>query len=171
MRHCLSPLCVGTYFWFRRRPFGHVYRHQTPSTIILFMKPESIISRSPDPRRHLSWASRIIILDTPGVSHENLVHSSCGWEGARSTLLQEGIRWEHQKSIRNHQKSMILNMNQDTYGNFQRYQESPGMICDTTRCHKAWFQEVDFLKISRFWQNRGGTPPSALGFITWGGYN
>ena len=38
-------------------------------------------------------------------------------------------------------------MNQDTYGDFLRYQESPGMAFDTTRRHKTKFQEVDFLKI------------------------
>ena len=34
-------------------------------------------------------------------------------------------------------------MNQDTYGDFLRYQESPGMVFDTTRLHKIWYQEVD----------------------------
>ena len=45
---------------------------------------------------------------------------------------------------RNHQKSMILKMKQDTYGKFLRYQESPGMTFDSTRRHKTWFQEVWF---------------------------
>ena len=31
------------------------------------------VSRSPDPRHQLSWASRTIILDTPSVSHKNLI--------------------------------------------------------------------------------------------------
>ena len=37
-------------------------------------------------------------------------------------------------------------MNQDTYGDFLRHQESPGMISDTTRLHMTWFQEVGFHK-------------------------
>ena len=36
-------------------------------------------------------------------------------------------------------------MNQDTYGDFLRYQESSGMRSDTTRLHKTWLQEICFL--------------------------
>ena len=43
----------------------------------------------------------------------------------------------HKKSIRNHQKSMILKMNQDTYGYVLRYQESLGVTFDTARLHKT----------------------------------
>ena len=35
---------------------------------------------------------------------------------------------------------MILKMNQDTCGDFLRYQESPGMTADTTILHKTLFQ-------------------------------
>ena len=76
------------------------------------------------------------------LTYLQLGHSSCGWEGVRSTLLT----WEHQKSNRNHEKSMILKTNQDTYGDLLRYQESPGTTFDTTRRHKTQFQEVDFHK-------------------------
>ena len=34
-------------------------------------------------------------------------------------------------------------MNQDTYGDFLRYEESPGMTFDTTRCHRTQFQKVE----------------------------
>ena len=34
-------------------------------------------------------------------------------------------------------KSMILKTNQDTYGDFLRHGESPGMRFDTTRLHKT----------------------------------
>ena len=37
-------------------------------------------------------------------------------------------------------------MNQDTYGDFLGYQESPGMTFDTTRSHKTIFQKVKILK-------------------------
>ena len=40
-------------------------------------------------------------------------------------------------------KSNDFEMNQDTYGDFLRYQESPGMTFDTTRRHKTEFQDVD----------------------------
>ena len=40
-------------------------------------------------------------------------------------------------------------MNQATYGDFLGYQEFPGMICNTTRLHITWLQEVQFLKISK----------------------
>ena len=61
------------------------------------------------------------------------------------SLISEHVPWwEHQKSTRTHQKSMILEMNQDTCGDFLRYQESPGMAVDTTRLHKTWFQGVTF---------------------------
>ena len=39
---------------------------------------------------------------------------------------------------------MTLRMKQDTNGDFLRYQEWLGMIFDTMRLHKIWFQEVDF---------------------------
>ena len=41
-------------------------------------------------------------------------------------------------------------MNQDTYGDLTRHEESPGMIFDTTRFYKTWIQEVDFLKSQDF---------------------
>ena len=44
--------------------------------------------------------------------------TSCRGEGVRSTLLT----WEYEKSTRNHQKSMISKMNQDTSGDFLKYQ-------------------------------------------------
>ena len=40
-------------------------------------------------------------------------------------------------------------MNQDTYGDSLRYQESPGMKFDTARRHKTEFQEVDSHKKSQ----------------------
>ena len=49
-------------------------------------------------------------------------------------------------STRKHQRSMILKMNQVMYGDFQRYQASPGMRCKTARLHKTAVQEVDFFK-------------------------
>ena len=61
-------------------------------------------------------------------------------------LSSRDLTWEHEKCKRNHQKSMILKMNQDTHGDVLRYQESPGMTVDTTRLHKTWFQEVNFLR-------------------------
>ena len=54
-------------------------------------------------------------------------------------------------------------MNQGMYGDFQRYQESPGMNFETTRLHKTWFQKGDFLKnlkiLSELWPWRS---PCAL---------
>ena len=44
---------------------------------------------------------------------------------------------------------MILQMYQDTYGDFLRYQERPGMTFNFTRLHKTGFQKVIFLKISK----------------------
>ena len=44
---------------------------------------------------------------------------------------------------------MILKTNQDTYGDFLGYQESPGITFNTTRLHNTSFQEVDVLKISK----------------------
>ena len=50
-------------------------------------------------------------------------------------------------------------MNQDTYGDFLGYQESPGMTFDLTGLNKTWFQEVTFhkKKKTRFWQKKKKT--------------
>ena len=107
--------------------------------------------RNPGLFRLCPWLFRIMSLLFSRSVLVYLGHSSCGWEGGWSTLLT----WEHQKSIRNHWKSMILKMNQDTYGDFLDCQEWPGMIFDTTRLHITWFQQVTFrrnLKIlSKSW--------------------
>ena len=80
----------------------------------------------------LSWASRTTLLGTLPLAEG---------ERVRSTLLT----WGHPKSLRNLQKTMILNMNQDMLGDLQRHQGSSKMISDTARLHKTWFQYDDFL--------------------------
>ena len=83
--------------------------------------------------KNLRWTQ---LESTPKFIIMEIESSSFGFYLTFETLLI----WEHEKSNTNQQKSRILKMNPDTYGHFLGYQESPGIVFDTTRLHKTRFQ-------------------------------
>ena len=88
----------------------------------------------------------------PHLRKDPLISETCPLEESASHHLFPGGESvaPHEKSTRNLQKSMILKMNQDTYGDFLRYQQLLGMTFDTTRLHETWFQAFRIFTIFIF---------------------
>ena len=136
--------CASAQIWHRRRSCCHAEQHQTPSLGILIMKQKnaadvghSLLQRRKGceaPPPHEPQDTRHRTQDT-GHRRENADtgYRTPGTTSTRHRTRDTGHRTrdhksprtKHVKSPRNHEKSIVFKIKQDTQGDLQKHQESP----------------------------------------------